>query len=144
MNFVPATSEERASMNGEATVKYLERLDKLHPEEYASEMRVRLLELRDEYTEEIPAQIVRSDTPKYKCRIGWFATIIAEAENLKKRSMLSEGLVKKLNAFHTEVSPQIKQRLTTEQDIARGNLLLNEILKELELRYGNQQKAQTN
>ena len=95
----------------------------------------------ESYSEEIPEEIMHSNRiingkvilPKYKCRKGWFMGVIGYSELLEDGGYL-KAESKKLSQQITEYLKRttFNKRLTTSEDIKRGNELLKTVIGDLE------------
>ncbi len=109
-----------------------------HSEEYLARIR----ELRDDWIDDIPAEIIHSTHPVYgrspifKCRRGWFMGVIAYFElglvegHLTKDSPPVKAYAE-FRKYMDETNFQ-KRSLTTTEDIRRGNDVLTAMINELE------------
>jgi len=95
----------------------------------------RLKYLRDEFSDEIPNEILHSPMgqPKYKVRKNWFQGVVADATNIVSSGYASEDSKRQLKEFHEyyEVS-EMRSRLTTREDIDKANSLLSSLITDLE------------
>lgn len=101
------------------------------------EYQERIRELKDDYVEPIPTEIIHSNhpdfgnSPKFKCRRGWFQGIINTAVIGKMCGFLSEE--SEAYQIFTDFCKYlddsgIRKRLTTEEDIRQGNKVLTALL----------------
>ena len=101
----------------------------------------RIRQLRDDWvcgiSEEIQHSFKMVDgkpiTPKYKCRRGWFQGVIASACYGIKSGFVdkkSEKLVEDFYRYLDETN--FRRRLTTEEDIRRGDKVLTSMIASLE------------
>lgn len=91
--------------------------------------------LRDNFSEDIPREILHSilKNPYYKVRKNWFVDVMADAENIIKEEYASPQSKKLfLNFLKIYKSNDFKRRITTKEDIKRGNEILNSLIKDLE------------
>jgi len=89
--------------------------------------------LRDEFSDEIPAEIIHSDAlnNRFKVRVGWFQGVVATAWNLLSEGQISgnrqqaaaQRLVDKFTSQEF-----VDQDLTTRRDITVANRLIDIIL----------------
>ena len=93
-------------------------------------------DLRDNYSEEIPEEIIHSGSQnnKYKVRAGWFHNVSLRFDVLNKRKMVPEYLMQKraelLRDYNTSVEKNNGR--TQREDIDKWNGLINDVLKHLE------------
>ena len=97
-----------------------------------------LKHLRDDYSEDIPDEILHSPMesppPKYKVRKAWFTVLVAMLDNLFRDNLIiNVELNQKIQRYKKSVvNFEFTNRLTTRNDIDEANSLINEIIAELE------------
>ncbi|RLJ00659.1 MAG: hypothetical protein DRP06_01575 [Candidatus Aenigmatarchaeota archaeon] len=90
--------------------------------------------LKDNYSNKIPDEILHSSAnqPKYKVRKNWFQAVTAEAENIILENYASE---KSKELFQEYLEPdkntEFSKRLTTKEDINKGDELLSSLIDDL-------------
>jgi len=110
----------------------------MEPSEFLELMR----KSRDDYSDEIPSEILHSTmivdgkpiTPKYKVRKSWFAYSFYAAVELGKDCGYVNGRAAQMMKNFYEYADQTKlpERLTTREDIDRANEVLTTIIDDLE------------
>jgi hypothetical protein len=93
-----------------------------------------LRHLRDDYSDEIPEQVINSVTgQEYKVRNAWFGFVAGHLELGEINGLISEELAEKARQFGDKYcTDEFRDRLTTSEDIEEANALLNEAIDELE------------
>ncbi len=91
-------------------------------------------ELRRDYSDEIPVEVIHSNNPdnKYKVRKAWWMTVAIYLKLLE--DFLPPELVKESYSLMDIYQKNLKQNreLTTEGDIKAANSLLDRVLSNLE------------
>lgn len=93
-----------------------------------------LRKLRNDYSDEIPTDIIRGGVPheqiKYKVRKNWWTSLVFGLERAHTKGLLPPELETEVLAFIRYYGSKKfhKQPLTTALDIAAANELLNKIL----------------
>src|SRR3989344_7533539 len=88
-----------------------------------------LIESRDDYSDEIPKELVY-DTPKFKCRRGWFQGFYGNVELGITLGFVNEH-AKRLYYYFLEYAKRTnfdERLLTTHEDIRRANEILTSII----------------
>lgn len=92
----------------------------------------RLRSARDEWSDEIPEEIIHSG--KYKCRVNWFVIVKLCLEMGLEDGMISDPEIQQLaGRFIEEIYSEReirRKRRTTIQEIQRVNSLINLVLGE--------------
>jgi len=88
----------------------------------------------DDWDDEIPKDILHSiDNVKAKVRKGWFQGLVGIIDSARELNVISEetaGLCQKFN--HEYITRDFSTRLTTAEDIERGNEVLEAIKTDIE------------
>lgn len=92
--------------------------------------------LRDDYSEEIPSEMISStdqkDGPRFKVRKAWFQGVSFVLEDGVRRGYLLPEYTQKMHEFHTRNRETgFHRRRTTREDIAYTNGILNDILAQI-------------
>lgn len=101
--------------------------------------------LKDDWRDEIPQQMKGSYDPsgqdiRWKVRAGWFAAINNELSMLKRLGVvwpaeIQETIDEFKESRHQKNKIPAQDRLTSQEDIERGNQLLDTLLKFLEANF---------
>ncbi len=119
-------------MEKDRLISYIENFPELR-----RQLTEHLVMMRDTFKDEIPVELVHSDSPdnKYKVRKNWFAGIVGAFENAVTSGLVRNAdLVTQINEFiddHVEQARIGKPSLTTKEDIDRANLLINAVLENI-------------
>ncbi|MBI2128901.1 hypothetical protein HYU07_01545 [Candidatus Woesearchaeota archaeon] len=96
--------------------------------------------LRDEYSDEMPQEIIHSASPnnKYKVRVGWWGNLSLRLSALEERGLLSDDLVQQYHQLVIGYILHLKKNkgLTRTEDINAANHLINQVMTSLESRLG--------
>ena len=89
----------------------------------------RINEFLNDWNDDIPEKILHStsENNKFKVRKGWFSGILGEINLLRLSGLLSEPEKEAIDKFYHDYSGDIlgfTGRLTTAEDIERGNEVL--------------------
>lgn len=89
------------------------------------------------WSEEKPDEIIHSTSPnpENKYRLGWFSNIISSSYILQNMKFLSENTLNKVEELKSIIFQDSKngvQHITTEDEIALGNEIIDQILAEVE------------
>ena len=116
----------------------VEETRKLTDEELALHQIKKLRKLRDDYFDEIPAEIIHSPSPdnNYKCRTSWFGMLFLRLGKLEMRGLLPYELIEEYHRFMEGYRTHLKQNrgLTTAENIRDANSLINTVIDSLEAR----------
>lgn len=93
--------------------------------------------LRDEYSDEIPEQVLHGfvtdqDRKKFKVRRNWWHGVVGGLDILQSRGLVPSGLEQEVSDFveHYSSKDFHNQPLTTADDIARANEILTKIVRD--------------
>lgn len=97
---------------------------------------VRLSNLRDKWSEEVPHHILHSTDGPYKIRTGWFLGLVADLEVSKIESVLPNEVIEDVDKFLKWWKDDFGKRpgspvINTKDDIEKGNLIINKVLESL-------------
>jgi hypothetical protein len=97
-----------------------------------------LLFMRDGCSDAIPGKILHSfdENNRFKVRRGWFSGLNAHLENAIVSDILPDEVVDEIKEYFewhetSFCNKKDKQRLTTKEDIAKANNILNVVLESL-------------
>jgi len=92
-----------------------------------------LLELRDDYSDEIPDTVVHGNLT-YKVQRNWWTGVVGVLANLASEGVLQGELIREVDRFIKRYSSQEfhRQPLTTQQDLNNANAMLNKVLEALD------------
>jgi hypothetical protein len=94
-----------------------------------------LRKLRDQYSDEIPAVMVHSNSPNpaYKVRGGWWLVLDLVLEHAASEHVFSPEFARKIKRFADSITREdFSARRRTASDVAMGNQMIDEALHELE------------
>lgn len=102
-------------------------------ENYLQEIIEDLKILRNNFSDEIPKEIIRGgqgdNSLKYKVRKNWWMGVVDNISLIINENILPENISNQAKLFiekFTDIS--FNQRLTTVEDIAEANLMIEKIL----------------
>ena len=97
----------------------------------------RLLFFRDDYKDEIPPQLVHSNSPdsKYKIRSAWMLGLAGEIEVSRDEGILPESVRSDVDDFLNWVDDWGKRPgnppMNIQEDIEKGNEIIDKVLESL-------------
>lgn len=102
--------------------------------DYVRECLDMLIELRDEWPDEIPSKIVHFGP--YKARVAWFQSVYNVFKAIKHHGVVSSTQIKEYEKFYHKYRKDHlkKNHLITEEEIRYTNSLLSEVIDSLEKR----------
>lgn len=96
----------------------------------------RLIELRDEYSDEIPKEIVHSTSPnnRFKCRASWWGILEFRVGVLRDRRIIPESLVQEYEQIIRDYKNRTRG-ITTEENISSANKLISNLITYLQREF---------
>ncbi len=95
----------------------------------------RLLSIRDNFSDEIPVEIIHSTSPNimYKCRAAWWSCLAIRFHLLQKIKMIQNSTFEKYLQTEAAYSALIeKKQLVTPSNIKSANETINAAIADLE------------
>ncbi|KKR71146.1 MAG: hypothetical protein UU12_C0007G0017 [Candidatus Woesebacteria bacterium GW2011_GWA2_40_7b] len=96
-----------------------------------------LVELRDNWSEEIPDRMVHSTDGPWKVRTGWFLSLAANLEVFRDEGFVPNDSLEIVQQYLDWWTKDYKERksepdvINTREDIKRGNNVINKVLESL-------------
>ena len=100
--------------------------------------------LRDDYSDEIPGEVLDSvtDNRGYKCRNAWFTSVCNMTDNAVAAGVVGGDISSGYRNFQAHLKETgFHDRLTDEDDIAKGNDLLDLVIGECSFSVGERLKG---
>lgn len=94
----------------------------------------KLRDLRDNWSDEIPTEILHSPGRlQFKARKAWFQAIYAWIEIGLKKGFIDNEIINAYEDFHNYIGDSwLCERLTEKQDIKQGNKVLSAVISRVE------------
>lgn len=97
----------------------------------------KFIDFRQNYIDEIPPNILLPGDPnynKYKCRVGFFTTIMARLSRLRRVGIINEpSVIQEVDNFFQYVQVKMnKQEKTLPEDITEVNRVLDYFIEYLQ------------
>jgi|GEM_PF-1846718 len=91
----------------------------------------RLASLRDDWSGDIPKDIVYTDT--YKVRKNWFTMVFLNFQEAIRDQLVSPGLRQEMTDFmSSRTGPDFSQKPTSAGDIEQTDILINKTIAEIQ------------